>query len=148
MMVDFFAFSLNHRCGVYFAPVSDSMAAGTDTMPQSWDFIQGYAFPPFSLIPQVLHKLRVSREAVITVLATVGMVSGSSGTAPGSSSSAREVGPPAAASCSQISSAIILASSSYVETVQRFAMAFYCQLGLWCHSLLLGTLTRLDLRFP
>ena len=60
---DLFASPLNHRCGVYFAPVSDPMAAGTNVMLQSWDYLMAaaYAFPPFALIPQVLVKLRASR---------------------------------------------------------------------------------------
>ena len=58
VMIDLFASSLNHRCGVYFAPVSDPLAAGTDAMLQSWDNLQGYAFPPFAMLPQVLRKLR------------------------------------------------------------------------------------------
>ena len=32
VMIDLFASSLNHCCGVYFDPVSDPMAAGTDAM--------------------------------------------------------------------------------------------------------------------
>ena len=55
---DLFAFFLNHRFSVYFASVSDPMAAGTDAMLQSWDFLQAYAFLPFAMIPQVLVKLR------------------------------------------------------------------------------------------
>ena len=35
--IDLFASSLSHRCSVYFAPVSDPMAAGTDVMLHSWD---------------------------------------------------------------------------------------------------------------
>ena len=69
MTVDLFASSLNHRCGVYFAPVLDPMAAGTDAMLQSWDSLLSYAFPPFALIPQVLVKLRLSPDAVLTLIA-------------------------------------------------------------------------------
>ena len=35
--IDLFASSLSHCCSVYFAPVSNPMAAGTDAMLQSWD---------------------------------------------------------------------------------------------------------------
>ena len=35
--IGLFAFSLSHRCSVYFAPVSDPMAAGMDAMLQSWE---------------------------------------------------------------------------------------------------------------
>ena len=69
VMVDLFASSLNHRCGVYIAPISDPMAAGTDAILQSWDYLQGYAFPPFAMLLQVLRKLRESKQAVITLIA-------------------------------------------------------------------------------
>ena len=69
VVIDLFASSLNHRCGVYFAPVSDPMAVGTDAMLQSWDHLLGYAFPPFAMIPQVLRKLRESSGAVATLVA-------------------------------------------------------------------------------
>ena len=69
VVIDLFASSLNHRCGVYFAPVSDPMAAGTDAMLQCWDHLLGYAFPPFAMIPQVLHKIRESSGAVVTLVA-------------------------------------------------------------------------------
>ena len=60
VLMDLFASSVNHRYGVYFAPVSDTMAAGTDAMLQSWDHLLGYVFPPFTMIPQVLRKLSES----------------------------------------------------------------------------------------
>ena len=67
VVIDLFASSLNHCYGVYFAPVSDPMAAGTDAMLQSWDHLLGYAFPPFAMIPQVLRKLRESSVAAVTL---------------------------------------------------------------------------------
>ena len=42
-----------------------------------------------------------------------------------------EVGPPEASSCLQFPSAIVLASSSYVETFKRFALVF---LVVWAHG--------------
>ena len=69
VVIDLFASSLNHCCGVYFAPVSDPIAAGTDAMLQSWDHLLGYAFPPFAMIHQVLRKLRESSGAVVTLVA-------------------------------------------------------------------------------
>ena len=68
-MVDLFATSLNHRCDVYFAPMSDPMAAGTDAMLQSWDHLEAYAFPPFAMIRLVLNKLRMSVGTVMTLIA-------------------------------------------------------------------------------
>ena len=67
--VDLFASSLSHHCSVYFAPVSDPMAAGTDAMLQSWDSVQAYAFPPFAMINQVLAKVRVSQSLELTLSA-------------------------------------------------------------------------------
>ena len=67
--IDLFASSLSHRCSVYFAPVSDPMAAGTDAMLQSWDSLQAYAFPPFAMISQVLAKVRASQGLELTLIA-------------------------------------------------------------------------------
>ena len=67
--IDLFVASLSHRCSVYFAPVSDPMAAGTDAMLQSWDSLQAYAFPPFAMIGQVLAKVRASQGLELTLIA-------------------------------------------------------------------------------
>ena len=67
--IDLFTSSLSHRCSVYFAPVSDLMAAGKDAMLQSWDSVQTYAFPPFAMISQVLVKVRASQSLVMILVA-------------------------------------------------------------------------------
>ena len=67
--IDLFASSLSHRCSVYFAPLSDPMAAGTDAMIQSWDSLQAYAFPPFAMISQVLAKVRASQSLELMLIA-------------------------------------------------------------------------------
>ena len=69
VMVDLFATSANHRCSVYFSPFRDPQAAGTDVFLQSWDALQAYAFPPWSIIPRVLAKLRASRGTFLTLVA-------------------------------------------------------------------------------
>ena len=69
VMVDLFATSANHRCSVYFSPFRDPQAAGTDAFLQSWDEPQAYAFPPRSIIPRVLAKLRASRGTFLTLVA-------------------------------------------------------------------------------
>ena len=69
VMVDLFVSSLNHLCSVYFVPILDPMAAETDVILQSWDYLQGYAFPPFAMLLQLLHKLRELKPAVITLIA-------------------------------------------------------------------------------
>ena len=42
--VDLFATALNYRLPVYFSPLSDPMAAGTDAFLQDWDGLQAYLF--------------------------------------------------------------------------------------------------------
>ena len=67
--IDLFATSLNHRLPVYFSPMYDPRSAGTDAVLQSWDGLQAYAFPPFSLLPRVLSKVRASRGLELTLVA-------------------------------------------------------------------------------
>ena len=67
--IDLLAMSLNHRLPVYFSPMYDTLSAGTDAMLQSWGGLQAYAFPPFSLLPRVLAKVRVSRGLKLTLVA-------------------------------------------------------------------------------
>ena len=79
--VDLFATSQNHRCSIYFSPYHDHNALGTDALLQNWNGWQAYAFPPWSLIPAVLKKLRsssgVSADHHSSVLASEAVVSGS-----------------------------------------------------------------------
>ena len=67
--IDLFATSINYRLQVYFAPLKDPMSAGTDAFLQSWNGLQAYAFPPFSLVRQVINKLRSSLCLEMTLIA-------------------------------------------------------------------------------
>ena len=67
--IDLFATSENHQCSIYFSPFRDPLASGTDAFLQSWDGLQAYAFPPWSIIPKVLAKLRESRVTDLTLVA-------------------------------------------------------------------------------
>ena len=67
--IDLFATHLNHRLPCYFSPIHDPQSLGTDAMLQSWDGLLAYAFPPFSMVHQVLNKLRASQQATITLIA-------------------------------------------------------------------------------
>ena len=67
--IDLFATSLNHRLPVYFSPMYDSQAAGTDAMLQTWDGLQDYAFPPFGLLLLVLAEVQVSQGLELTLVA-------------------------------------------------------------------------------
>ena len=67
--IDLFATSQNHRCSIYFSPYHDHNALGTDALLQNWNGWQAYAFPPWSLIPAVLKKLRSSSGVLLTIIA-------------------------------------------------------------------------------
>ena len=69
VQIDLFATSANRQCSVFFFPFRDPMAAGTDAFLQCWDGLQAYAFPPWSVIPRVLAKLRVSPGMELTLIA-------------------------------------------------------------------------------
>ena len=69
VMIDLFATSANHRCSFYFSPFRDPLSSGTDALLQSWDGLLAYAFPPWSILPQVLAKLRVSHRTLLNLIA-------------------------------------------------------------------------------
>ena len=69
VMVDLFATSASRHCFLYFSLFRDPQALGTDVLLHSWDRLQVYAFPPWALIPQVLHKLRLSSGVLMTQIA-------------------------------------------------------------------------------
>ena len=69
VMVDLFATLLNHQCSLYFSPFCDPNALGRDAFPQNEDGYQVYAFPPWSLIPLVLKKLRSSSGVLMMLVA-------------------------------------------------------------------------------
>ena len=67
--IDLFATFLNHQCCPYFSPFHDPNALGTDALLQNWSGWQAYAFSPWSLIPAVLKKLRLSSGVLLTIIA-------------------------------------------------------------------------------
>ena len=67
--IDLFATSQNHRCSIYISPYHDHNALGTDALLQNWNGWQAYAFPPWSLIPVVLKKLRSSSGVLLAIIA-------------------------------------------------------------------------------
>ena len=70
VMSDLFATSDNHCCSIYFSPFQDPLSAGTDSLLQSWDGLLACAFPLWSILPQVMAKLRVSNGALLTLVAS------------------------------------------------------------------------------
>ena len=69
VQIDLFATSGNRHCSIFFSPFRDPLASDTDAFLQSWDSLQAYAFPPWSIIPRVLAKLRVSHGTKLTLVA-------------------------------------------------------------------------------
>ena len=67
--IGLFATSQNHRCSLYFSPYRNHNAMGTDALLQNWNGWQAYAFPPWSLIPAGLKKLRSSSGVLLTIAA-------------------------------------------------------------------------------
>ena len=69
VIIDLFATSDNHRCSIYFSSFRDPLSVGTFAILQSWDGLIAYAFPPWSILPQVMAKLRVSNGTLLTLVA-------------------------------------------------------------------------------
>ena len=69
VQIDLFATSANRQCSLFFSPFRDPLAVGTDAFLQCWDGLQAYAFPPWSILPKVLAKLRVSPGLELTLIA-------------------------------------------------------------------------------
>ncbi len=65
--VDLFATSLNHRLALFVSPVPDLRAWAVDAMSLSWALLDGYAFPPFVMLPRVLRKIRQDRARITLV---------------------------------------------------------------------------------
>ena len=112
VMVDLFTTSLNYRLPFYFYPLNDPMAAGIDAFLQSWDSFQAYAFPLFALISNILNKLQSSRGVLLTFVAPLW---------PQKEWYTEFQYLSAAPPVALPSPAPPRASTSHVETVQRFA---------------------------
>ena len=67
--VGLFSTSFNHHLQVYFSPMADPQAAAVGALIQSWDHLQAYAFPPFSLIQNALSKVCGSHNLELTLVA-------------------------------------------------------------------------------
>ena len=61
--------ALNYCLLVYFSPLDDPMAAGTDAFLQQWAGLQVYTFPPFALIRKVLNKFLYCQGTHLTLIA-------------------------------------------------------------------------------
>ena len=57
-LVDLFATRFNHKLPRFVSPVPDQTAWAVDALSLSWEHLNAYAFPPVSLLPQVISKIR------------------------------------------------------------------------------------------
>ena len=133
--VDLFATSLNYRLPVYFAPLVDPMSAGTDGLLQPWSSLDAYAFPPFTLVRQVLNKVRASSNLQFdsdrSFLASEGVVPRLAGVVGGTTPSVTtKERSSQTAPLSQVPSGAPVATPSCLETIQRFVR----HEGLLCSS--------------
>ena len=65
--VDLFATRFNHKLPLYISPVPDSHALAVDALSVNWNLLHAYAFPPTSLIPSVLAKIRQSQCRIVLI---------------------------------------------------------------------------------
>ena len=75
--IDLFAPRLNHQCSTYVSYRPDPEALAIDAYSLDWSNLNLYAFPPFSVIPTVLNKLKSTGHCCAAGLANTSMVSGS-----------------------------------------------------------------------
>ena len=67
LSVDLFASALNARLPIYCARTQDPAAWKIDAFALRWTGIKAYAFPPFTLIPRVLRKIREDQAWVVLI---------------------------------------------------------------------------------
>jgi len=56
--IDMFATKINRKLPVFISPVVDDEALEVDALSIPWEGMSGYAFPPYKILPQVLHKVQ------------------------------------------------------------------------------------------
>ena len=64
-----FATSRNNWVPLFFSPLPEASALGTDAFLQGWAGLDVYAYPPTKALRQVVQKLRASPGCVMTLIA-------------------------------------------------------------------------------
>ena len=67
MSIDLFATRLNHRLPQFVSRFPDPQAVDSDALTMIWDGLQAYAFPPFAVLAEVLHKVATSHMTCVLV---------------------------------------------------------------------------------
>ena len=65
--IDLFASCINAQLSRYFSWRPDPNAVAIDAFNMQWENIQAYAFPPFSLIPCLLQKIRRHKARLLLI---------------------------------------------------------------------------------
>ena len=66
--IDLFASRINAQSSCYVSWRPDPHAVAIDAFNMQWQNIKGYAFPPFSVIPRLLQKIRRDKARMILIL--------------------------------------------------------------------------------
>ena len=66
--IDLFASSINNRLPTFVSMVEEENSFAVDALALSWEGMFAYAFPPISLIPRVLQKIKCHNCTVILVV--------------------------------------------------------------------------------
>ena len=67
--MDLFASEENHQLPLFFSRGPTPSSSGTNALAQDWSMLRAYAYPPISLINQVLRKLRRFPTSEILLIA-------------------------------------------------------------------------------
>ena len=65
--IDLFASRVSHQVPAYVSWKLDPYSKGRDAFQMRWTHTKGYAFPPFSLIGRVLHKVLFDQATLILI---------------------------------------------------------------------------------
>ena len=66
--VDLFASNVNHQFHAYLSCKPEPKASGLDSLTADWSSLRIYAFPPSSVIPKVLKKVKTENAEGILVV--------------------------------------------------------------------------------
>lgn len=66
--IDLFASNANKQVKQFYSWFPDSNSLGVDAFLCSWDFVLPYAFPPFSMVPKILQKIKNDNAKIILVV--------------------------------------------------------------------------------
>ena len=64
----FIASNVNHQSHTYYSYKPDPETSGVDALTADWSSLRFYAFPPFSIIPKVLKKIKTENAEGILVV--------------------------------------------------------------------------------